>query len=66
MAKWSSGIAEAKRALRLRKGPPADGDRPPPTPFPGRKVKLIPGQLDLDGVQHGEPPEPECDEDEAA
>jgi hypothetical protein len=44
-------MAEATRALRLRKGK-ADGWRPPPSTFPGRRVKILPGQLDLDGREH--------------
>jgi hypothetical protein len=37
----------ALRALRARKGAPTEADAPPPSTFPGRKPKLIPGQLAL-------------------
>jgi hypothetical protein len=66
VARNNPGISEALRALKLRKGPPSDDDRPPPGVFPGKKVKLIPGQLDLAGNQHGEQPGPEPEGDEAA
>jgi hypothetical protein len=53
-----SGISEARRALNLRKGAPTDDDRPPPSVFPGKKNRPIPGQLDLFGGEHGtRPPE---------
>ncbi len=56
----SPGIAAALRALRGRKGPATEGDRPPVSPAPGRKVKPIKGQLDLDGNEHlPEPVEPD-------
>lgn len=47
-------LAEAVRALRKqRKGPATPADIPPPSTFKGgRRVKLIPGQLDLDGREH--------------
>jgi hypothetical protein len=45
-------LAEAKRALRLGAGK-ADDWRPPPSTFPGRRVKPLPGQLDLDGNEQG-------------
>jgi hypothetical protein len=52
MARGNPGINQALRALKMRKRPPTDDDTPLPSVFPGKKVKLIPGQLDLDGVEH--------------
>ena len=43
----TAGLAAARRALRLRKGPATDGDRPPPSTFPGRKATVLEGQLCL-------------------
>jgi hypothetical protein len=58
MSKTSQGLEAALRAQgRGRKGQPTDCDRPPPSTFGGKKTKLISGQLDLDGVQHGAQPE---------
>jgi hypothetical protein len=51
------GLSEALRALKLRPGSPTDDDRPPQTVIPGRKVELVPGQLDLDEVEHGTAPD---------
>jgi hypothetical protein len=49
---WSEqqapAITEARRALKLRKGPPAEDDRP----RIGKRIALIPGQLSLDGYEH--------------
>jgi hypothetical protein len=42
----TAGLAAARRALRARKGPVTDGDRPPPSTFPG-KTTTLPGQLAL-------------------
>jgi hypothetical protein len=45
----SAGLREALRALRLAKRAPTESDAPRPSTFPGRKMKPLPGQLDLDG-----------------
>lgn len=45
----SPALAAARRALRLRKGPPTQDDTPPVRPFPGRKIRTLPGQLDFEG-----------------
>jgi hypothetical protein len=48
------GLTAARRLWKrgVRRGAPPDDDRPPPSTFPGRKPKLLPGQLDLDGQEH--------------
>jgi hypothetical protein len=46
-------LTAALRALRLRPGPPTEADVPKPVPLPGRKPKLIVGQLDFDGNEYG-------------
>jgi hypothetical protein len=56
----NAGLRAAVRALKHEKRKPTDADRPPPTPFPGRRVKPLPGQLDLagneiPGVTHDNP-----------
>jgi hypothetical protein len=56
------GVSEALRALKARRGPPTEEDRPPPGVWPGKKVDLIAGQLDLDGNQYGSQPPPEREE----
>ena len=43
----SGALREALRAVAGRKGPPSDADSPPVRPFPGRKHKPLPGQLEL-------------------
>jgi hypothetical protein len=43
------GVKKALQALRLPKRKPTDADRPPPSTFPGRKAKVLPGQLDFEG-----------------
>ena len=49
-ANANPGLREALRGLRLPKRAPTEADRPPPASvFPGRKPKLIDGQLDLEG-----------------
>jgi hypothetical protein len=42
-----AGMAQAKRALSAPKRKPDDADRPPPSAFPGRRPKMIPGQMSL-------------------
>ena len=37
------GLHEAVQALKAEKRKPTDADRPPPSTFPGRKIKLLPG-----------------------
>lgn len=44
-----AGLREALRARRLAKRTPTEADAPPPSTLPGKKVKPLPGQLDLDG-----------------
>lgn len=51
--KETPGLAEARRALKLRAGRPTDADVPKPRPLPGRKVKPIKEQLDFDGNEIG-------------
>jgi len=65
MTRGDRGISAALRALKQRPGPPTEHDRPRPSVFPGKKVKLIPGQLDLAGNQHGEQPSLEQDDKSA-
>jgi len=48
----SAGVREALRALRQRKGRPTSADQPPPSTLPGRRVRVLKGQLDLDGHEH--------------
>jgi hypothetical protein len=45
------GLALARQALRLARRPADDSDRPPLKPFPGRKAKPLPGQLDMFGAE---------------
>jgi hypothetical protein len=49
----SPGAREAKRALSLEKRRPTDNDRPPPSVFPGRKPRVLPGQLELESIGDG-------------
>ena len=42
-------VAETLRLLKLPQRKPTDADRPPVKPAPGRKIKPLRGQLDLDG-----------------
>jgi hypothetical protein len=49
----SPGLAAARRLVRADKGPPPEGYWPPAQVLRGRRVKVIPGQLDLDGNEHG-------------
>jgi hypothetical protein len=42
-------MREALRAYKLPKRKPTDDDRPPPSTFPGKKSKPLPGQTDLFG-----------------
>ena len=44
----SAGMAVAMRSLGRRKGKPTESDRPPPSTFPGRRIRVLPGQLGLD------------------
>jgi hypothetical protein len=39
-------------AKRGRSGPATDDDRPPLSSFKGRRVRVLAGQLDLDGHEH--------------
>ncbi len=43
----SPGLREALRALAAPRRKPTDADRPPPSVFPGRKAKALPGQLEV-------------------
>jgi hypothetical protein len=55
MAKSSrrnKAIGEAVRAARLPKQTPTESDQPPVRVLPG-KVKVLRGQLDLYGHEHG-------------
>ena len=45
----SAGLREALRAWKAPKRVPTEHDAPPPSTFPGRKPKLLAGQLDFDG-----------------
>ena len=45
-------LREALRALRARRGPPTEADVPRVRPLPGKRIRLIPGQLDLKGHVH--------------
>jgi hypothetical protein len=42
-------LLEATKLAKARKGKPTEADVPPVRPLPGRKPKVLPGQLDLDG-----------------
>jgi hypothetical protein len=43
----SPGLREALHALGLPRRKRAEADRPPPSTFPGRKTRPLPGQLSL-------------------
>jgi hypothetical protein len=45
-------LAEARRHLKSEKGPPPTGYQPPVQALPGKRVKILDGQLDLDGNEH--------------
>jgi hypothetical protein len=45
------GLTAARRAAKAETGPP-DAYRPPPSVFPGRRAKVLPGQLNLYGYEH--------------
>lgn len=56
MAKSSrrnKAIGEAVRAARLPKQTPIENDQPPVRVLPGRRVRVLRGQLDLYGHEHG-------------
>jgi hypothetical protein len=54
----SPSLANAIQLARKgRPGPPQDWDVPPPTPLPGPKPKVIPGQLVLGQRVDEEEPE---------
>jgi hypothetical protein len=46
------GLRVAIRMLKARKGPVKEDDRPPVKPLPGRKPRILPGQLDFFGQEH--------------
>ena len=49
-SKEKKPLLEAQRlARKARKGKPTAADAPPVRPLPGRKPKVLPGQLDFDG-----------------
>ena len=43
-----SALTAALQAHKLPKRAPTEADRPPTSTLPGRKVKVLPGQLELD------------------
>ena len=47
-------LAEARRLVVARKGPPTEADVPPPSVLPGRKPVILPGQLSLAEEPDGE------------
>jgi hypothetical protein len=51
----SPGAAAARRALEWRKGKPTENDRPPPSTL-GCRARVLPGQLDFGGHEHGKKP----------
>jgi hypothetical protein len=57
------GLNDALRRLRSARRHADDGDRPPPSAFAGKKVRLISGQIDLYGVQYGAQPDADDAED---
>ncbi len=64
---YSPGVSESLRLRKLPQRKPTEADRPPVTPLPGRQIKPLPGQLDLDGNETGAPPSPaESDDEEAS
>ena len=44
----SAAHSATQRALKARKGPATEGDRPPPSNLQGRKAAALDGQLSLD------------------
>jgi hypothetical protein len=54
--KTPRGLREALRFLTASRRTPTDDDRPPPSPFPGRRPHHVDGQLSLE----------ETDDDRAA
>lgn len=46
---YSPSHRETLRALALPKRKPTEADAPPVTPFPGKRIKPTPGQLDVFG-----------------
>jgi len=48
----SPGLVAAKKALRAPTGK-ADSYRPPVSVLDGPQIRILPGQLDLDGHEHG-------------
>jgi hypothetical protein len=57
----SGGVQAALAALRLRRGPPDESDRPPLSTFPGGKRKPLSGQIDIFGREHDPRPHPSDD-----
>jgi hypothetical protein len=45
-------LADAIRASKLKPRKPTEGDRPPPSTMPGRRPRLLDGQIDIFGVEH--------------
>jgi hypothetical protein len=52
-ARIRAARAEAARLSKARKGPPFEYDLPPARALPGKRVKILDGQLDLDGNEYG-------------
>ena len=51
VSRRNAALYEAERALKKRKGPASDADRPY-VPIPGPRAKVLPGQLDIYGHEH--------------
>ena len=47
-------LTEALKAHKRPKRAPTEADRPPTSTLPGRKVKVIPGQLELGNDRLGD------------
>jgi hypothetical protein len=59
-------LVAARRAAKADKGPPPADYRPPVQVSPGKRIKVLPGQLDLDRREHGHREEDDQDAPAAA
>ena len=55
MAQWQhQALTEALRAHKLPRRAPTEADRPPMSTLGGRKVNVLPGQLELGDDRRGD------------
>jgi hypothetical protein len=60
MSEERPAMAEARRLLKARKGPPTENDRPQ---RPSKPPRVLDGQIDIFGHVHGGDVQPELDDE---